>query len=270
MQIDNNITQLTTLPMNKDNKNPLVAFIPRENLKHHMALPEEIEERLRSIEREFAAKERLRSFNLEPKKKILFHGVPGCGKTLSAERLAWNLGLPLLKTRFDALLSSYLGESIFNLRTLFEYCKCTPVLLLLDECDFIAKSRIQSHDVGEISRITNMLLTLFDEYNGLGLIVATTNLRVSLDEALFRRFDDIIEIPLPDERTRIQLLSMTLSTIPILSKLNFDQLAKKLDGYSAANIVLTLQKAVKYSILDGDEELRPIHFNRALSEGFSV
>ena len=258
---------ITTLPTSKRNNSQLVAFIPRESLKHHMVLPWDVEERLQSIEKEYAAKERLVKYNLTPKKKILLHGPPGCGKTLSAERIAWNLGLPLLKVRFDALLSSYFGESASNLRSVFDYCKREPVVLLLDECDFIAKSRVQPQDVGEVPRIVNMLLTLLDEYDAPGLVIATTNLKVSLDEALFRRFDDVIEIPMPDVEAREQLLAMTLSAIPVSSDLSIPQLALKLDGYSSANIVLTAQRAAKYSVLEGKKKVEQFHFERAISEG---
>jgi SpoVK/Ycf46/Vps4 family AAA+-type ATPase len=255
------------LPTSKRNNSQLMVFVPREQLKHHMVLPEAVEERLLSIEKEYAAKERLGKYNLTPKKKILLHGAPGCGKTLSAERIAWNLGLPLLKVRFDALLSSYFGESATNLRAVFDYCKSEPVVLLLDECDFIAKSRIAPQDVGEVPRIVNMLLTLLDEYDAPGLVIATTNLRVSLDEALFRRFDDVIEIPMPDENAREQLLAMTLSAIPVSSDLSLCKLAQVLDGYSSANIVLTAQRAAKYSVLDGSKKVEQTHFDRAISEG---
>ena len=70
-------------------------------------------------------------------------------------------------------------------------------------------------DVGEVPRIVNMLLTLLEEYDAPGLVMATTNLKGSLDEALFRRFDDIIEIPLPGPDERVRLLKMTLSTISV-------------------------------------------------------
>ena len=88
-------------------------------------------------------------------------------------------------------------------------------MLLLDECDFIAKSRINSQDVGEVPRIVNMLLTLLDEYNAPGLVIATTNLRISLDEALFRRFDDIIEIhkPSKNEIIRLKLIYQQLKLV---------------------------------------------------------
>lgn len=180
-------SDLTSLPTGKRNNMPLVSYIPRDQLKHHMVVPSNIEARLLSIEKEYAAKERLSKYNLYPKRKILLYGESGCGKTLSAERIAWNLGLPLLKVRFDSLISSYFGESASNLRLVFEYCKKEPVVLLLDECDFIAKSRITNQDVGEVPRIVNMLLTLLDEYDAPGLVIATTNLKVSLDEALFSR-----------------------------------------------------------------------------------
>lgn len=237
-----------------------------EMLKHHMILPESIENRLLSIEQEYVARERLKKYNLKPKQKILLYGPPGCGKTLSAERIAWNLGLPLLKVRFDALLSSYFGESASNLRMVFDYCKKEPVVLLLDECDFIAKSRTITQDVGEVPRIVNMLLTLLDEYDAPGLVVATTNLKVSLDEALFRRFDDVIELPIPERNERKRLLEMTLSAIELSSEIDLERISEELEGYSAANIVIIAQRAAKISILGGDKEVCSKHFEKALSE----
>lgn len=258
---------MSGLPTSKRDNSQLVSFVPRELLKHHMVLPSDVEKRLQSIEKEYAAKDRLGKYNLVPKKKILLHGSPGCGKTLSAERIAWNLGLPLLKVRFDALLSSYFGESASNLRAVFDYCMREPVVLLLDECDFIAKSRIANQDVGEVPRIVNMLLTLLDEYNAPGLVIATTNLKITLDEALFRRFDDVIEIPMPAVEEREKLLKMTLSAIPVDASIDFHDLAEQMDGYSYANIVLTAQRAAKYSVLAGNKSVDKAHFEQAIAEG---
>lgn len=257
---------ITTLPTSKRTNSPLVSFIPREQLKHYMVLPTDVEMRLQSIEKEYVAKERLSKFNLAPKQKILLYGPSGCGKTLSAERIAWNLGLPLLKVRFDSLLSSYFGESASNLRAVFEYCKKEPIILLLDECDFIAKSRVTTQDVGEVPRIVNMLLTLLDEYDAPGLVIATTNLKVTLDEALFRRFDDVIEIPMPEVIEREKLLQMTLSAIPVSQDLDYQQLAEKMNNSSSANIVLTAQRAAKISVLEGSKRVSIAHFDQALAE----
>lgn len=261
-----NAPNLASLPKSRRNNSQLVSYIPREQLKHHMVLPEKIEKRLFSIEQEYAARERLKKYNLDPKKKILLYGPPGCGKTMSAERIAWNLGLPLLKVRFDSLLSSYFGESASNLRMVFDYCKEEPVVLLLDECDFIAKSRTSTQDIGEVPRIVNMLLTLLDEYEAPGLVIATTNLKVSLDEALFRRFDDVIEMVLPDQHERTRLLQMTLSAIPTCSDIDWEHLSEKMNGSSAANIVLIAQRAAKIAILSGNQKVCNEHFTKALQE----
>lgn len=258
---------ISSLPTSKRDNAQLVSFVPREMLKHHMILPANMEERLQSIEKEYAAKERLGKYNLSPKKKILLHGAPGCGKTLSAERIAWNLGLPLLKVRFDALLSSYFGESASNLRAVFDYCMREPVVLLLDECDFIAKSRTATQDVGEVPRIVNMLLTLLDEYSAPGLVIATTNLKIQLDEALFRRFDDVIEIPMPQVEEREKLLKMTLSAIPVDKSVDFHSLAEQMEDYSYANVVLTAQRAAKYSVLAGNKSVSNNFFEQAIGEG---
>jgi SpoVK/Ycf46/Vps4 family AAA+-type ATPase len=263
-----NVAGLSGLPTSKRDSSQLVSFVPRELLKHHMVLPTDVEKRLQSIEKEYAARERLGKYNLTPKRKILLHGSPGCGKTLSAERIAWNLGLPLLKVRFDALLSSYFGESASNLRAVFDYCQKEPVVLLLDECDFIAKSRvIAQQDVGEVPRIVNMLLTLLDEYNAPGLVIATTNLKLTLDEALFRRFDDVIEIPMPQIEEREKLLQMTLSAINVDKSVDFRIIAEEMDGYSYANIVLTTQRAAKCSVLAGNKSVDKTHFEQAIAEG---
>jgi len=248
-----------SLPTSKRNNMQLVSYVQRDQLKHHMILNAEIENKLVCIEKEYAAKERLSKFNLFPKKKILLYGAPGCGKTLAAERLAWNLGLPLLKVRFDSLLSSYFGESASNLRAVFDYCKNEPVVLLLDECDFIAKSRTTSQDVGEAPRIVNMLLMLLDEYSSPGLVVATTNLKVSLDEALFRRFDDVIEIPKPSVSEIRKLLTTTFSAMNVSKDIDWELLSKELDGHSAANIVSIAQNAAKSCVLEGSKIVKIEH-----------
>lgn len=148
----------------------------------------------------------------------------------------------------------------------FDYCKNEPVVLLLDECDFIAKSRTTTQDVGEVPRIVNMLLTLLDEYDAPGLVLATTNLKVSLDEALFRRFDDVLEMPIPEKVERKRLLETTLSAIPVSPDVDLDKISEQLNGYSAANIVLIAQRAAKIGILAGCKRVCNENFTKALEE----
>ncbi len=257
---------LQSLPLSRRHQDPLVVKMDRTLLRHFMVLPESVETRFSRIEQEYAARERLASFGLRNKKKILLYGHPGCGKTLGAERLAWTTGLPLVKVRFDALISSYFGESGVNLRAVFESAKARPCLLFLDECDFIAKSRSNQNDVGEVPRLVNTLLQLLEDFDAPGLLVAATNLDKQLDKALFRRFDDVFEVLPPGAEEIERLLKMTLSSIDNASNIHWDELVRKLVGMSAADVVKVAQDAAKNTVLSGKGEVRHEDLEFAISE----
>lgn len=254
------------IPKSKRNQIPLAVTIERRDLRHHMVLPPEVEERLIRIEKEYAAKDRLAKFGLNPKRKILIYGPPGCGKSMAAERIAWDIGLPFLKVQFEAIISSFLGESAANLKKLFEATKSFPCVLLLDECDFIARSRTSGNEVGEMVRIVNILLGLLEDYDSPGIVIATTNLETSLDRALFRRFDNVLEIPKPGQKEIIQLLKMSLSAIEFDDSINLSSLAKKLDSFSAALVVRVAQEAAKSAVLFDDGIVRNKHLEYAYNE----
>jgi len=262
------IVPLHEIPIDRRYKIPLVSFVERENLRHHMILSDEVEKKIRRIEEEFAARERLAHHGLSARKKILFYGPPGCGKSMSAERLAWNLGLPFLKVKFETLLSSFLGESANNINAIFDSIKGYPCVLLLDEFDFIGKSRESKNEVGEMHRIVNILLQLMEDYEAPGILIATTNLETSLDDALFRRFDDIIELPKPEPDQILNLLKVTLSAIEVDKKVDWRKFSHEMKGLSAALVVKIAQDAAKEAVLTGTLPISTNHLKKAISENF--
>ena len=255
------------MPVDRRYRLPLATHIEHESLRRHMILSNTIELKIERIEKEFLAKKRLASHNLKPRTKILFHGPSGCGKSMAAEKISWDLGLPFYKVRFDSIISSYLGESSTNLNQLFESIKDFPCVLLLDEFDIIAQNRKSNHpDVGEMRRIVNILLGLLEEYDGPGIIIATTNLEGTLDDALFRRFDDIIEMRRPSITNIERILRMSFSALNLSSSIDLKGLASKMKNLSYAIIVKVAKDAAKSAIVGTRKIVSQEDINRALKE----
>lgn len=254
------------IPTDKRYKIPLATEIDRTKLRHEMVLSPVVEAKISRIEKEYIARERLAHHGLSPRRRILLYGSPGCGKSMAAERIAWNVGLPFLKVKFEAVVSSYLGESASNLKSLFEAIESYPCVLLLDEFDFIAKARDGRQDVGEMHRVVNILLNVLEDYGGPGIVVATTNLEGAIDKALFRRFDDIIELEKPGVSEIEIILRSTLGSIQVASDIDWKNIAERMFGFSAALIVKIANDAAKLCVISGDRKLEHRHLGHALDD----
>lgn len=264
------VRTLHTLPQSRTLSGPQMVRLEPNQARHIMILDDAVEDRFQRIEREFAARERLAKHGLRYTRRILMYGPPGCGKTLGAERLSRNIGLPLLKVHFDTLISSYFGESATNLRKIFDAAHQEPCILFLDECDYIARKRADGRDIGEASRIANTLLQLLEDYDAPGLLLAATNLDEALDHAIFRRFDDVFCLPLPGKKEIAKLLEVTLSAIKTDRHIFWDKLSDELTGMSAATVVHVAQDAAKHVVLDGRDMVMHDDLQRAIARIYRV
>lgn len=152
---------------------------------------------LESIVHEWSKREQLQEKKLAPRSKLLFHGPPGCGKSLTARALGHELGIPVYMVRFDAVIGAYLGQTAIHLRQLFHFAEQTACILLLDELDALGKRRGNPLDVGELDRIVISLMQELEHSTPRGLIIGTSNLPKHLDDALWRRFDLCLQFKSP-------------------------------------------------------------------------
>jgi len=141
---------------------------------------------------------RLAEAGIDPTRTVLFTGPPGVGKTLAAKWLARELGQPLATLDLSAVMSSFLGRTGGNLRTVLDYARDHECILLLDELDAVAKRRDDATEIGELKRLVTVLLQEIDEWPPTNLLLAATNHSELLDPAVWRRFEVMVEFPLPD------------------------------------------------------------------------
>jgi SpoVK/Ycf46/Vps4 family AAA+-type ATPase len=182
--------------------------------------------------------------------KLLFVGPPGTGKTSTGKALSDWLGLPLVEVRLSMITSQYLGETSKNIDKVFELAKrLSPCILLIDEFDFVAKTRT-SDEHGALKRAVNTLLKAIDEISLVDdgvLLIAATNHPQLLDYAAWRRFDKVINFPLPDQEMRRKILEKVLSKID--ADIDAAELAEMTENYSGSDLRLVVREAVLNALL---------------------
>ncbi|SDB39282.1 ATPase family associated with various cellular activities (AAA) [Pseudomonas putida] len=152
-------------------------------------------------------------------------------------------------------MSSFLGETAANLRKVFDFIGQHPFVVLFDEFDAIGKERGDSGDHGELRRVVNAVLQMMDSYEGLSLILAATNHEKILDSAIWRRFDESIEFPLPDEKQLKEILLLKLRGIRRQFEIDDKEVLKEFKGKSGADIERVIRRAAKRMILREQEFL---------------
>lgn len=245
---------LKPIPRDTEKGFPLLELKKFYNTWEELILDEDTKNVLEQIVREYKDKEIFSSYNLKHKNKILFCGKPGTGKTFTAQIISAELYLPLVYVRFDAIVSSYLGETATNLRKVFDFISNDLYIVLFDEFDIIGKNRDDHYEHGEIKRVVNNFLQMLDNFQGESIIIASTNHQHILDPAIWRRFDEVIYFNLPDFELRRKIFDFYLRTIK-RGKFVINDLIEDTDGLSPSDIRLICIEAMKHSILNNKKEL---------------
>jgi SpoVK/Ycf46/Vps4 family AAA+-type ATPase len=178
---------------------------------------------------------------------MLIYGPPGCGKTQLARSIAARLELPLITARVDTLISSFLGSTSKNLRTLFDHAAARRCVLFLDEFDALAKLRDDRQELGELKRVVVSLLQNIDSVQGETVILAATNHEHLLDPAIWRRFAYRVHIELPDFDTRRQMFTRFLRDPPPPRSL--ERFGKASQGLSGSDIRQICEDARRAAVI---------------------
>jgi SpoVK/Ycf46/Vps4 family AAA+-type ATPase len=237
----------------------------RDERLRDIVLRSDVRELLLRVISENRSRGRLERFGVAPRRRLLFHGAPGCGKTLAAAVLAGEMGLPLMTVRFDALFSRFLGATAVQLRAIFAEMPRRPGVYLFDEFDSVAKARGDSQDVGEMNRVVTAFLQLVDADVSGSILVAATNHVELLDRAVFRRFDVIVPFDKPSRDQVVDLLKLQLGAVG-LSEQAAERLADSAEGWSFADVVRACDDAVRSMALDDREEISERDVVAALEE----
>jgi SpoVK/Ycf46/Vps4 family AAA+-type ATPase len=173
-------------------------MVPKRTMAD-LVLSDLVQTTFRELVEEHHRQELLRSYNLQPRHRVLLTGAPGNGKTSLAEALAHALSVPLIVARYEGLIASYLGETAGRLRRLFEHVRSRACVLFFDEFDTLGKERGDTHETGEIKRVVSSLLLQIDDLPSHVVVVTATNHPELLDRAVWRRFQIRVELRPPEQ-----------------------------------------------------------------------
>ena len=194
--------------------------------------------------------ELLKKYDLPVSNKVLLYGPSGCGKTLASYVIAGELKKMMVVVNLGAIVSSKLGETSKNLAKIFRKAASEDCIIFIDEFDSIGKIRDYNQDHGEMKRVVNTILQLFDYLPQSSIVIAATNQKDMLDDALLRRFDFSVKFELPNKENIKDLVKLTLKN----GSFNFDKkiaqtkLINEALGLSYNGIQKTLITAIKRSL----------------------
>ncbi len=222
-----------------------------------LVLTSDQEEEIKKIATAIEHRSYLAEIGLREIGKLLFVGPPGTGKTSVARALAQDLDLPIVEVRLSMITSQYLGETAKNVDKTFEVAKrLSPCILFIDEFDFVAKTR-RSDEHAALKRAVNTLLKSIDDISLIDhdvLLIGATNHPDQLDSAAWRRFDEIVNFPKPDEVMRADIMRVITRDMAI-REFDPEAIAAETEGFTGSDLRLVMREAVLEALTEGRREL---------------
>lgn len=229
--------------------NPMLQLSTPDTKLDELVVSDSIKEKINRILEEYQNRHKLASYGLQNRRKILIEGPPGTGKTFTASVIASRLHLPLYTVQTDKIMTKYMGETSVKLRQLFDTIRENPGVYLFDEFDALGSDRSLDNEIGEMRRVLNSFLQFIEEDNSESIIIAATNNSQLLDQALFRRFDDVLHYTLPSEDEIYKLFVQRLAVFQRGFKPT-KTLIRHVKTLSQAELVRICDDAIKDSILN--------------------
>ena len=229
----------------------LVTEVVPRRLLSDLTLTPATEEICREFIEEQLRAELLRSHGVEPRNRLLLIGPPGNGKTSLAEAIAAEISIPLLRVRYDSLITSFLGETAVRLSRLFDFVRTRRCAVFFDEFDAIAKERGDEHEIGEIKRIVSSLLLNLDQLPSYVVVIVATNHPELLDRAAWRRFQTSIVLDKPTLRQILQWIRRFELHTGLHLRISESMIIRKLKGASFADVEELCRDVQRRTILDG-------------------
>lgn len=236
----NNIVQI--------NNNPLLEmYMPNDKISE-LIVSNNQKIKINRILEEFKNRDKLQAYGLSNRRKILLEGAPGTGKTFTASVIASELGVPLFVVQMDKIVTKFMGETSVKLRLVFEDIKKNIGVYFFDEFDAIGANRSLDNEVGEARRILNSFLQFIEQDDSNSIIIAATNNHRLLDQALFRRFDDVIHYAMPEEDEIRAIFEKKLVKKYYIGNIN-TSLIDAAKGLSQSEIISACDDCFKSAIL---------------------
>ena len=232
----------------------LIVCRTSKSRRSDLIVSPKLKKQIDNIILEFVQRSKLNQSGYYNRRKILLEGLPGTGKTLTASVLANELKLPLYIVQTDKLISKYMGETGNKLRLIFDAIARNIGIYFFDEFDSIGAERGLDNDVKEIHRVLNLFLQLIEQDFYDSIIIAATNSGGSLDQALFRRFDDVLRFELPSTEEIKQLFNLKLNKFKSKDIIS-NELIKLATGLCHADISKSCENAIKQAILSDKKQV---------------